>query len=141
MVGLLDFRSHSKSGPFATQSFLDHSKSRLGQILDPHCKLIRWLVIFFLLLLAKCSSLTCLYCSFLSLALRLDRSLVELLVQSGISKRERREKRRRFWRDFSNFFLFKTAKSIFVNSVGGRRDFLCEGRIEEIVSTRIKYLK
>ena len=26
MVGLLDFRSHSKSGPFATQPLFDHSK-------------------------------------------------------------------------------------------------------------------
>ena len=37
IVGLLDFRSHSKSRPFATQPLLDHSKSRLGQISDPHC--------------------------------------------------------------------------------------------------------
>ena len=37
MVGLPDFRSHSKSRPFATQPVLDHSKSRLGQISDPHC--------------------------------------------------------------------------------------------------------
>ena len=32
-----DFRSHSKSRPFATQPVLDHSKSRLGRISDPHC--------------------------------------------------------------------------------------------------------
>ena len=37
MVGLPDFRSHLKSRPFATQPVLDHSKSRLGQISDPHC--------------------------------------------------------------------------------------------------------
>ena len=37
MVGLPDFRSHSKSIPFATQPVLDHSKPRLGQISDPHC--------------------------------------------------------------------------------------------------------
>ena len=30
MVGLLDFRSHSKSRPFATQPIYDHSKSSLG---------------------------------------------------------------------------------------------------------------
>ena len=37
MARLLDFRSHSKSGPFVTQSLFDHSKSRLVRILDPHC--------------------------------------------------------------------------------------------------------
>ena len=37
MVGLLDFRSHSKSGPFATQLLNDHLKSRLVRISDPHC--------------------------------------------------------------------------------------------------------
>ena len=37
MVGLLDFRSHSKSRPFANQPLFDHLKSRLVQILDPHC--------------------------------------------------------------------------------------------------------
>ena len=29
MVGLTDFRSHSKSGPFATKPLFDHLKSRL----------------------------------------------------------------------------------------------------------------
>ena len=38
MVGLPDFRSHSKSRPFATQPLFDHSKSRLVQISDLHCK-------------------------------------------------------------------------------------------------------
>ena len=37
IVGLPDFRSHLKSRPFATQPVLDHSKSRLGRISDPHC--------------------------------------------------------------------------------------------------------
>ena len=37
MARLLDFRSHSKSGPFANQPLFDHSKSRLVQISDPHC--------------------------------------------------------------------------------------------------------
>ena len=37
MVWLPEFRSHSKSRPFATQTLLDHSKSRLGWISDPHC--------------------------------------------------------------------------------------------------------
>ena len=32
MVGLPDYRSHSKSRPFTTQPVLDHSKSRLGRI-------------------------------------------------------------------------------------------------------------
>ena len=36
MVGLPDFRFHSKSRPFATQTFFDHSKSRLVLISDPH---------------------------------------------------------------------------------------------------------
>ena len=36
-VGLPDSRCHSKSSPFATQPLLDHSKSRLGRISDPHC--------------------------------------------------------------------------------------------------------
>ena len=40
MVGLPDFRPHSKSIPFATQPVLDHSKSRLGWISDPHCILL-----------------------------------------------------------------------------------------------------
>ena len=39
MVGLPDFRSHSKSRPFANQPLLDHLKSRLGRILDPRCSL------------------------------------------------------------------------------------------------------
>ena len=37
VVGLPDFRSHSKSGPCATQPLFHHSKSRLVQISDPHC--------------------------------------------------------------------------------------------------------
>ena len=37
MVGLPDFSWHLKSRPFATQPVLDHSKSRLGRISDPHC--------------------------------------------------------------------------------------------------------
>ena len=37
MVGHPDFRPHSKSGPFATQPLLDHWKSKLGWISDPHC--------------------------------------------------------------------------------------------------------
>ena len=37
MVGLPDFRSHSKSRPFATQPLLNHLKSRLGRISDSHC--------------------------------------------------------------------------------------------------------
>ena len=36
MVGFTDFRSHSKSGPVATQTLFDHSKSRLVLIADPH---------------------------------------------------------------------------------------------------------
>ena len=35
MVGLPNFRSQSKSRPFATQPLLDHSKSKLGRISDP----------------------------------------------------------------------------------------------------------
>ena len=34
MVGLPDCRSFQKSGPFATQSLFDHSKSRLGNHLN-----------------------------------------------------------------------------------------------------------
>ena len=37
MVGLPDFRSHSKCGPFATQPLFNHSKFRLVRISDPHC--------------------------------------------------------------------------------------------------------
>ena len=37
MVGLQNFRSHSKSRPFVTQPLLDHLKSRRGRISDPHC--------------------------------------------------------------------------------------------------------
>ena len=36
-VGLPDFRSHLKSGPFATLPLFDHSKSRQVRISDPHC--------------------------------------------------------------------------------------------------------
>ena len=36
MVGFPDFRSHSKSRPFATQPLFDHLKSRLVSISDPH---------------------------------------------------------------------------------------------------------
>ena len=36
IVGLPDFRSHSKSRPSATQPLLDHLKSRLGRISDPN---------------------------------------------------------------------------------------------------------
>ena len=36
MVGLLDFRFHSKSGPFANQPLFDNSKSKLGRISVPH---------------------------------------------------------------------------------------------------------
>ena len=32
-----DFKSHSKSRPFATQPLLDHLKSRQGRISDPNC--------------------------------------------------------------------------------------------------------
>ena len=43
MVGLSDFRSHSKSRPFATQPLFDHSKSRLVRISDLHCvKIFLW---------------------------------------------------------------------------------------------------
>ena len=34
---LLDFRSHLKSGPFATQPLFKHTKSRIARISDPHC--------------------------------------------------------------------------------------------------------
>ena len=34
MVGLQDFRTYSKSGPFATQPVFDHLKSRLVPISD-----------------------------------------------------------------------------------------------------------
>ena len=37
IMGLLDFRSLLKSRPLSTQLLLDHLKSRLGQISDPHC--------------------------------------------------------------------------------------------------------
>ena len=37
MVGLPNFRCHSKSRPFATQPLLDHTKSTLGRISDLHC--------------------------------------------------------------------------------------------------------
>ena len=37
MIGLSDFRSHSKSKPFATQPLFDHSKSILVWISDSHC--------------------------------------------------------------------------------------------------------
>ena len=37
MVGLPDFRFHSKYRPFVTQLLFDHSKSRLILISDPHC--------------------------------------------------------------------------------------------------------
>ena len=47
MVGLPDFRSHSKSRPFATQPVLDHSKSRLGRISDPHCIQILTVLCFY----------------------------------------------------------------------------------------------
>ena len=40
MVGLPDFSFHPKSGPFATQPLLDHSKSRLVRISDPHSSTI-----------------------------------------------------------------------------------------------------
>ena len=36
MVGLLDFRTHSKSRPFAIQPLFDHSKYRLVLISDCH---------------------------------------------------------------------------------------------------------
>ena len=38
MVRILDYRSHSKYGPFETQPLFDHSKSRLVRISDPHWK-------------------------------------------------------------------------------------------------------
>ena len=37
IVGVPDFRSHTKSGPFANQPFLDQSKSGRVWISDPHC--------------------------------------------------------------------------------------------------------
>ena len=37
MIGLPDFRSHSKTRPFTTQPLLDHSKFRLGRMSDPYC--------------------------------------------------------------------------------------------------------
>ena len=37
IVWLPNFRSHSKSRPFATQPLCDHLKSRLVRISDPHC--------------------------------------------------------------------------------------------------------
>ena len=37
MVGLPNFRSHLKSGPFATQPFFNHSESKLVWISDSHC--------------------------------------------------------------------------------------------------------
>ena len=43
---LQDFRSHSKSGPFATQPIFNHSKSRLVQISDPHCILTIFRMLF-----------------------------------------------------------------------------------------------
>ena len=43
MVGLPDFRSHSKSGPFANQPLFDHSKSRLVQISDLYCTVAIWI--------------------------------------------------------------------------------------------------
>ena len=54
MVGLLDFRSHLKSGPFETQPLFDQSKSRLVWISDPHCTHVRFL---------DRSSLTVLFCA------------------------------------------------------------------------------
>ena len=40
MVGLPNFRSHSKSGPFETKPLINHSQSRLVLISDHHCSLI-----------------------------------------------------------------------------------------------------
>ena len=37
MVGLPDFRSQSKSRPFATHPLFDHSESRLVKIWNPDC--------------------------------------------------------------------------------------------------------
>ena len=37
MAGLSDFRSHSKSRPFASQPLYIHLKSKLVWISDPHC--------------------------------------------------------------------------------------------------------
>ena len=42
MVGLRGFRSPSKSRPFATQPLLEHSKSRLVLISNPHCNECSW---------------------------------------------------------------------------------------------------
>ena len=42
MARLTDFRSHSKSGPFATQPLFDHLKSRLVLISDAHCIILHW---------------------------------------------------------------------------------------------------
>ena len=50
MVELLDFRSHSKSRPFATQPLFDHSKSRLVRISDPNCI---WFVYIFCRLMVR----------------------------------------------------------------------------------------
>ena len=36
MVGLLDFKSHSKHGPFTNRPHFDHSKSEWAQISDTH---------------------------------------------------------------------------------------------------------
>ena len=38
MVGLPNFRSHSKSRPFLAKPLFDHSKSRLVWNSDPHCR-------------------------------------------------------------------------------------------------------
>ena len=46
MVGLLDFRSHSKSRPFANQLLFEHSKYGHVQISDPHCMLFRLTYLF-----------------------------------------------------------------------------------------------
>ena len=47
IVGLADFRFHLKSGTFATQPLLNHLKSRLVWISDPHCtKNIATFVVF-----------------------------------------------------------------------------------------------
>ena len=48
MVGLLDFRSHLKLTPFATQLILDHSNSIQFQISDPPCSGNIWIVNFYL---------------------------------------------------------------------------------------------
>ena len=46
MVGLPDFRSHSKSGPFATQLIFDHKKSRLVRISDHLLDIIPFYLVF-----------------------------------------------------------------------------------------------